>query len=166
MSLTISALLPGETAAWTVKVKTLAGVLVGTGTTSGIYAFTSVGSSSRYQSASIPVGAEPGAVAAGDHLVELFDPDAELAESHIVTLVDAVDNPVESTNAGLDGPQMRAALGLEQANLGTLVNGIAGKNNVVNNGDGTYDIAIRNDADTATLRTIRFNPTTGAKTVV
>lgn len=71
-----------------------------------------------------------------------------------------------AAGSGLDAAGIRAAVGLESANLSHLVNAIVGKNNVVNNGDGTYNIAVRNAADTATLVTIQFNPTTGAKTVV
>lgn len=75
-----------------------------------------------------------------------------------------VDNLLPA--AGLDAAGIRSAVGLESANLSSLVNAIVGKNNVVNNGNGTYNIAVRNATDTATLVTIQFNPVTGAKTVV
>lgn len=61
---------------------------------------------------------------------------------------------------------IRTAVGLESANLASLVNAVVGKQNVTDNGNGTYDLAIRNAADDATLVTIRYNPTTGVKTVV
>ena len=142
---------------------------MGTSTTSGIYAFTSVGSSSRYISASIPVGAEVGAVAEGMHLVELYDPDDEIAVSSVVSLVDGQDNPLSSSSAGsvtILPEDIRAAVGLESANLGILVNGLVGKNVPTDNGDGTVDITIRNEADDANLRVVRINPTTGSKTIV
>lgn len=168
MALTVSHLLPGETAGWTLKFYNLAGTQVGTsGGTAGVYSFAAVAGTARYISESVPFGAEPGAIAAGDHIIQAYAPgstDPDIAA--ITTLVDGVDNPLTSTNAGLDGAQFRAAIGLEAANLNILVNGIAGKNTVVNNGDGTYNITIRNAADTADLRVVQFNPTTGAKTVV
>ncbi len=61
---------------------------------------------------------------------------------------------------------LRTAVGLESANLASLVNAVVGKQNVTDNGNGTYDLAIRNAADDATLVTIRYNPTTGVKTVL
>ena len=48
----------------------------------------------------------------------------------------------------------------------TLAAAIFNKQNVTDNLDGTYDIAVRNSDDDGTLRTIRYNPTSGAKTVV
>lgn len=41
---------------------------------------------------------------------------------------------------------------------------LGNKHTVVDNGNGTYTISIRNDDDTATVRTIVYNPTTGART--
>jgi hypothetical protein len=61
---------------------------------------------------------------------------------------------------------IRAAVGLESANLASLVQAVIGKKTVTDNGNGTYDIAIRNTTDTTTLVTIRHNPVTGATTVV
>jgi hypothetical protein len=52
------------------------------------------------------------------------------------------------------------------ANLESLSNAVVGKQNVTDNGNGTFDIAIRNAADDATLVTVRYNPTTGVKTVL
>jgi len=61
---------------------------------------------------------------------------------------------------------IRSAVGLESANLASLVQAVIGKKTVTDNGNGTYDIAIRNTTDTTTLITIRHNPVTGATTVV
>jgi len=61
---------------------------------------------------------------------------------------------------------IRTSVGLESANLASLVQAVIGKKNVTDNGNGTYDIAIRNTTDTTTLITIRHNPVTGATTVV
>jgi len=61
---------------------------------------------------------------------------------------------------------LRTAVGLESANLASLVQAVIGKKTVTDNGDGTYDIAIRNTTDTTTLVTIRHNPVTGATIVV
>ena len=61
---------------------------------------------------------------------------------------------------------LRTSVGLESANLSSLVNAVVGKNNVTNNGNGTYDIAVRNAADSATLVTLRYNPTTGVKVIL
>jgi hypothetical protein len=135
----------------------MAGSQVGlTGGTSGTYDFDPVASTSYYKSESIAFGAEASAVTSGDHI----------DKSAIVNIVDGVDNPLATSGTGLDAAGTRAALGMESANLSHLINAVAGKNNVTNNGDGTYDIAIRNAADNATLRTIRVNPTTGVKTVL
>ena len=65
-----------------------------------------------------------------------------------------------------DADAVRKAVGLESANLAWLVNAVVGKNNVTDNGDGTFDIEVPNSADNGTLGTTRFNPTTGVKTVV
>ena len=89
---------------------------------------------------------------------ELRVRDSTLAASYIVA------GPA-LTDAG-EALATRSAVGLESANLASLVNAVVGKQNVTDNGNGTYDIAIRNAADSATLVTIRYNPTTGVKTVV
>jgi len=76
-----------------------------------------------------------------------------------------------ATQAGAAATQtapaaIRTAVGLESANLASLVQAVIGKKTVTDNGNGTYDIAIRNTTDTTTLITIRHNPVTGATTVV
>lgn len=42
---------------------------------------------------------------------------------------------------------------------------LGNKHNVTDNGNGTFTIVVRNDADDATVRTLVYNPTTGARTV-
>lgn len=42
---------------------------------------------------------------------------------------------------------------------------LGNKQNVTDNGNGTFTIVVRNDADDATVRTLVYNPTTGARTV-
>lgn len=79
-----------------------------------------------------------------------------------VFVVDSVADIRAQTSA----PNIRSAVGLESANLASLVNAVVGKNVVTPSGADTYDIAVRNADDTATLVTIRFNALTGAKTVV
>lgn len=61
---------------------------------------------------------------------------------------------------------IRSSVGLESANLKHLVNAVVGKNVVTNNGDGTYDIAVRDAADTEDLTVFRYNPTTGSKVII
>lgn len=56
---------------------------------------------------------------------------------------------------------LRTSLGLESANLANLVNAVIGKKVVTPVGDGRFDIAVRNAADSATLVTVRHNPVTG-----
>lgn len=49
----------------------------------------------------------------------------------------------------------------------TLAKQILGnKVNVTDNGNGTYDLAFRNDGDSADVLTVRYTPATGARTVV
>ena len=168
MSFTLSHLLPGETVAWSLKIFNMSGSQVGLGGgTAGTYTFTSVGGTALYKSPSIAFGSEATNVTSGDHIVELYYPgETEPDIAAIVNIVDGVDNPLATVGTGLDAAGTRAALGLEAANLSHLFNGLVGKNVVTNNGDGTYDVAIRNAADNATLRTIRVNPTTGNKVVL
>jgi hypothetical protein len=91
-----------------------------------------------------------------------------LAEGQLVALQDVGSIAVDAGTAATQtsATAIRTAVGLESANLSTLVNAVVGKNVVENNGDGTYNIAIRNTADTDDLIVIRYNPITGAKVVV
>lgn len=88
--------------------------------------------------------------------------DADTAKTQATTAA------TQSTTAATQTTAMalRASVGLESANLSHLVNAVVGKQVVTDNENGTYDIAIRNAADDTTLVTIRYNPTTGAKSVV
>jgi hypothetical protein len=91
-----------------------------------------------------------------------------LAEGQLVALQDvsSIATDAETAATQTAPSAIRTAVGLESANLATLVNAVVGKNVVVPNGDGTYNIAVRNAADTANLVVVRYNPTTGAKVVV
>lgn len=61
---------------------------------------------------------------------------------------------------------IRTSVGLESASLGKAVSALVGKNVATDNGDGTFDVAMRNEADDANLVVVRFNPSTGNKTIV
>lgn len=89
------------------------------------------------------------------------------------SLVDAIVASAVGTNAATAATQattaatqtaaaaIRTSLGLESANLANLVNAVIGKKVVTPVGDGRFDIAVRNAADSATLVTVRHNPVTG-----
>ena len=86
-------------------------------------------------------------------------------------LVAAIVASALGTNAEAAATQtapaaLRTAVGLESANLAKLVNAVIGKKVVTPVGDGRFDIAVRNAADSATLVTIRHNPVTGDTTIL
>ena len=101
-----------------------------------------------------------GAASAAE-VIAAIKADAELGTASGGLVANAATAATQTSAATL-----RSAVGLESANLSHLVNAVVGKQNVTPNGDGTFDIAVRNAADTATLVTIQYNPETGVKTVL
>lgn len=83
-------------------------------------------------------------------------------------IADAATSATQSTTAATQTAPaaLRTAMGLESANLANLVNAVIGKKVVTPVGDGRFDIAVRNAADSATLVTIRHNPVTGDTVVL
>jgi hypothetical protein len=110
----------------------------------------------------------------GDFYLYAYDSLDEIAyQGYLKDLLDTVgpfyaaEDVASATAMSQTSPTaIRTSVGLESANLASLVQAVIGKKNVTDNGNGTYDIAIRNTTDTTTLITIRHNPVTGATTVV
>lgn len=109
--------------------------------------------------------------------VYVHDANDEIAYNGFVVLADTtdtcyvVDEIAIALNAATAATQtapaaLRTAVGLESANLDKLVNAVIGKKVVTPVGDGRFDIAVRNAADSATLVTIRHNPVTGDTTIL
>lgn len=73
------------------------------------------------------------------------------------------DTPIGTIYPSMAGTGLTAE---QAANLDKLVNAVIGKKVVTPVGDGRFDIAVRNAADSATLVTIRHNPVTGDTTIL
>lgn len=111
-------------------------------------------------SAAPPMTAE-GEEALADAILAAFLADGDFGTSGLIA--DAATAATQATTAATQTAPaaLRTAMGLESANLANLVNAVIGKKVVTPVGDGRFDIAVRNAADSATLVTIRHNPVTG-----